>query len=115
MQREFWIGAVVASALFWSVGGAVAADQERARDQVATETQEQEQIFGSQMMTEQERTEYRAKMRAATTAEERERIRKEHHEQMKARATERGMTLPDEPPARGGGLGMGPGPGGGRP
>ncbi len=81
-------------------------------------------------MTEDERTEHRKKMRAAKTAEEREQIRKKHHEQMKARAKERGMMLPDEPPAMGegmssgggmgpGGHGMGPGggmggPGGGR-
>jgi hypothetical protein len=58
-------------------------------------------------------------MRNAKTLEEREQIRKEHHEQMKARAQEKGVTLPDEPPARGRGMGpgkgMGPGmgPGGG--
>jgi hypothetical protein len=115
MRRGFWIGAAAASALFISVGVAAAADQERARQQVAAETQEQEQIYGSQMMTEQERAEYRAKIHAAKTAEERESIRNEHHEQMKARAAERGMTLPDEPPMKGGGMGMGPGPGGGRP
>jgi len=69
-------------------------------------------IYGSQMMTVQERNEYRNKMRAAKTAQERERIRAEHHERMKVRAKERGMTLPDEPPA-GRGPGMGPGPGGG--
>ena len=37
--------------------------------------QQPEQIYGSQIMTQQERNEYRAKMRAATTAAERERIR----------------------------------------
>ncbi len=96
-----------------SMESAFAADQERAQDKV--QTQEQEQIFGSQLMTLQERAEYRARMQAATTAEERERIRTEHHELMKSRAAERGMTLPDEPPV--GGMGMGPGgmmgPGGG--
>jgi hypothetical protein len=66
-------------------------------------------------MTEQERNEFRAKMRAAKTAEEREQIRKEHHERMKARAEERGLKLPDEPPMKGGGMGPGPGPGGRRP
>jgi hypothetical protein len=72
----------------------------------------------AQLMTEQERIEHRNKMRAAKTPEERERVRAEHHEQMKARAKERGITLPDQPPA-GRGPGMGPGgggmgPGGGR-
>lgn len=77
-------------------------------------------IYGSQLMTPQERSEFRSKMRAAKTAEEREQIRAQHHELMKARAKERGVTLPDAPPPRGGGMGpggMGPGagigPGGG--
>lgn len=67
-------------------------------------------IYGSQMMTQQERIEHRQKMRAATTLEERERVRAEHHEQMVKRAKERGIVLPDEPPARGGRM-MGPGGG----
>jgi hypothetical protein len=73
--------------------------------------QAEERIYGSQMMTSQERAEHRARLQAATSAEERERIRKEHHEKMKLRAKERGITLPDEPPATGMGKGMGPGGG----
>lgn len=73
-------------------------------------------IFGSQMMSAEERLEHRDRMRAARTLEERERIRAEHHEQMLKRAKERGVTLPEEPPMRGGAM-MGPGggmaPGGG--
>lgn len=65
-------------------------------------------IYGSQMMTPEERIEHRQKMRAATTLEEREKVRAEHHESMVKRAKERGITLPDEPPARGGRM-MGPG------
>lgn len=76
-----------------------------------------EAIYGYQMMTPQERDEHRAKMGAAQTQEERERIRAEHHALMKERAKERGITMPDQPPARGMGGGMGPsggmGPGGG--
>lgn len=71
-------------------------------------------IYGSQMMTTQERQAYRERMRTAKTVEERERIRQEHHEQMVVRARERGITLPDQPPVRGGGMGPGPGPGPGR-
>ena len=72
-------------------------------------------IYGSQLMTAQERNEYRARMRAAKTQVERERIRAENHERMRERAKERGVTLPDAPPARGRGMGPGPGrePGGG--
>ncbi len=83
--------------------------------------QSQPPIYGSQMMTDQERNAHRDRMRNAETAEERDRIRSEHHEQMRSRAAERGMTLPDTPPGpgmRGGpgsgyGRGMGRGPGGG--
>jgi hypothetical protein len=92
----------------------LAADQDRVQQQVQTE----EQIYGSQLMTEQERAEYRARMRNATTAEERERIRNEHHERMKVRAEEQGYSLPDQPRERGMGWGTGSGggmgPGGGK-
>lgn len=75
---------------------------------------QQEPVYGSQLMTQEERVAYRTKMHAAKTPEEREKIRAGHHAQMKARAKERGVTLPDEPPARGGGMspgGMGSGGG----
>ncbi len=90
---------------------ALAEDQERIQEQAQEEIQTEEQIYGSQLMTPEERAEYRDRMRAAATAEERESIRNEHHEQMKARAEEQGLTLPDEPPERGMGRGMGPGGG----
>lgn len=94
---------VLATALSLSTGFALAADQTPAQEKA--QAQKQEPVYGSQLMTQQERTEHRAKMRAAKTAEEREQIRKEHHEAMKERAKVRGVTLPDEPPARGGGMG----------
>lgn len=118
MLKKMVLLSVATTALTLSLGIALAAEQERTQQQ----TQAQEQIYGSQMMTPQEREEHRLKMRAAKTAEEREQIRKEHHERMKTLAKERGITLPDEPPAMGGGMGpggggMGPdsgmGPGGG--
>ncbi|MFO7581169.1 hypothetical protein [Guyparkeria sp.] len=69
-------------------------------------------IYGSELMTQEERLEYRQRMQSAQDAEEQERIRTEHHEQMQQRAREQGVELPEEPPARGG-QGMGPegGPG----
>jgi hypothetical protein len=70
-----------------------------------------QQVYGSQLMTQQERAAYRSKMRAAKTAEEKAQIRAEHHEQMKLRAKELGVTLPDTPPATGGGMGPGGGMG----
>lgn len=120
-MKQPLIMSALATALFLSTGFALAADQ--APDQEKTPAKKQVQVYGSQLMTQQERSEYRAKMRAVKTAEEREQIRKQHHENMKSRATERGVTLPDDPPARGSGMGagggMGPGgggmgPGGGR-
>jgi hypothetical protein len=98
-----------------------AAAQERSpqQEQMQTQEQGQEQIYGSQLMTPEERTEFRTRMQAATTNEEREQIRREHHQQMQVRARQQGTTLPDEPPARGGrgmgpdGGGMGPGGSGG--
>jgi hypothetical protein len=86
--------------------------QDRTRDRLQTKDQTKDgPIYGSQLMTSQERIEYRNRMRAAKTAKEREQIRLEHHAQMQERAKERGVTLPDEPPARGLGRGMGPGAG----
>lgn len=112
MKKTLMVSAL-ATALSLSAGFVLAADQVPAKEKAQT----QEQIYGSQLMTQQERAEQRDKMRAAKTAEEREQIRKEHHERMKERAKERGVTLPDEPPARGsrmgsGGSGMGSGSGG---
>ncbi len=64
-------------------------------------------IFGSRLMTTEERDLYRERMRAAQTAEERDRIRLEHHQSMRERARAQGIALPDEPPARGEGYGFG--------
>lgn len=69
----------------------------------------QEPIYGTQLMTQQERNEYLTRIRAAKTLEEQEQIRMEHHELMKERAKAQGVTLPEEPPARGGGVGAGGG------
>jgi sensor c-di-GMP phosphodiesterase-like protein len=75
--------------------------------QEKSQTQQQEQIFGSQLMTQQERTEYRAKLGYAKNDEEREQIRSKHHKLMMIRAKARGLTLPDEPPVKGGQMGGG--------
>jgi len=80
-----------------------------AADQDRKQTQDQVQIYGSQLMTEQERNEYRNQIRSAKTAKERKRIRSEHHQAMTERAKKQGVTLPDEPPAMKGHRGMGSG------
>jgi len=81
-----------------------------------TQAQDSNTIYGSELMTPQERSEYQNRMRAAKTDQEREQIRLEHHNQMQERAKAQGKTLPDSPPADrgpgmgpGGGKGMGPG------
>lgn len=74
-------------------------------------------IYGCELMTPQERMDYRARMHGAKTAQEREAIRVEHHKQMQQRAKQRGVTLPAMPAAGrcpgmtepGAGKGMGPG------
>ena len=100
LRRTMGLSALL-GALLLASGGAVAADAA------------QEPIFGSQLMTEQERVEHRTAMRSAQTDDERVAARAKHHEQMVQRAQERGVTLPATPPeqrpyagARGG---MGPG------
>lgn len=114
--------ALTAASAFLIAGIALAQAQDRAQTQTQDQTQEQirdRDIYGSQLMTPEERAAYHERMRSADTVEERERIRAEHHEQMQARAKERGLSLPDEPPrgAAGSmrpGAGGGPGMGGGR-
>jgi hypothetical protein len=98
-------GLLTASALM-SIGVEV-----NAQDQVQTQVQ----IYGSQLMTPAERTEYHSKMRALKTDKERDAFRLDHHDKMKVRAAEKGVTLPNAPPAVGAGpkanSGMGAGPG----
>jgi len=76
---------------------------------VRRNTQKKIYIYGSQLMTEQERMEYREKMLRLKTAREREAYRLEHHKKMQIRAREKGVKLPDEIPT---GVGGGRGPGG---
>lgn len=70
----------------------------------------QERIYGYELMTPQERTEYHARLRALNTEQEREAFRLEHYRKMQERAKAQGKTLPDTPP----GMGPGMGPGGGK-
>jgi hypothetical protein len=105
-------------------GEAVRAAQQQP---VPPQTREQPPIYGRELMTDAEVARQRERMRAAGSEEERARIRAEHHAEMRRRATERGVDLPEAPPAgRGPGSGMGPrrggtgsgggaGPGGGGP
>lgn len=73
-----------------------------------------DQVYGWELMTEQERAEHRTKMQSLKTKEERERYRIEHHKKMQERARQQGKTLPDMPQSQGKGMGHGGGKGGGR-
>ena len=71
------------------------------------QAQVQQQVYGWQLMTDEERAEHRAKMRSATSDEERQAYREEHHKLMQARAEAKGLSLPDQPRQRGFGFGRG--------
>lgn len=57
----------------------------------------QDEVYGWQLMSEQERAEYRTKMQNMKTEEERNKYRYEHHQEMQQRAKQQGVTLPDMP------------------
>jgi hypothetical protein len=97
----------------WAADPAQSAVQSQTRSQTQSTVQTQERIYGADLMTAEERATYQNRMRSAKTEQEREAIRREHHEQMQARAKAQGKTLPDAPPAdRGPGKGSGGGKGG---
>lgn len=100
--------------LFGGAATAQEGDRTQLREEVRKEARER--IFGSRLMTPQERNEYRSRMRELRTHREREEFRREHHARMLERARERGLQLADEPPAGGGprqGSRLGAGPGNG--
>jgi hypothetical protein len=107
---------VICSACFLLSAVAVfAADQDQTQQQFKTQDmdldrdriRDRDQIYGSQLMTQQERAEYRANMRNKKTQQERKAYRLEHHKKMQERARERGLKLPDTQPAMGEGRGKG--------
>src|SRR5690348_11140077 len=92
-----------------------------AAEQPAPASRKSEPIYGYGMMSSQERNDYREHMRNARSADERQKIRDEHHKLMQERAKERGVTLSERGQGKGHGygaggqgkgqgMGMGPGP-----
>lgn len=73
----------------------------------------QDPIYGSQLMTRQERMDYQAQMRTLKTEQEREAYRLAHHQRMQERAKVQGVTLPETPPNPRPGMGLGQGVGAG--
>ena len=80
--------------------------QEKAQQQ--ERVQQKQQVRGRDLMTPEERNQYREKMRNTKTEVERRALRQEHHKAMQERAKERGLTLPEQPwQSPGGGMGGG--------
>ena len=75
-------------------GGTIATEQPQENRQT------QQQVYGRELMTEEEYTAHHDEMRAAKTEAERQQIREQNHELMKARAGQRGLSIPEEPPSR---------------
>jgi predicted Fe-S protein YdhL (DUF1289 family) len=76
-----------------------------ALDPAARDGHRDREIYGWQLMTHQERSEFLARLDAARTAEERRSLRLRNHKAMDARARERGVVLSalskaDEDPRR---------------
>lgn len=67
---------------------------------------QQKEVRGSQLITAQERANFRAKMQAASSVEERQALREEQHKLMQKRAEEQGVKLAPMP-QKGGQRGMG--------
>lgn len=59
--------------------------------QIQDQTRDRERIYGSEMMTPQERAEHAARMRSMKTEQEREAYRMEHKKKMDQRMHERSM------------------------
>lgn len=100
---------------FLLTGMSIASDQDRDRDRDRDQIHEQieqdrerlreherynddDAIYGSQLMTERERHQYREQLRTMQTPEQREQYRRQHHEKMQQRAKAKGVTLKDFPP-----------------
>jgi hypothetical protein len=85
-------------------------DQDRDRDRLRTSQVVDDQLASLSLLTSEERTLFRNQMRAATTAEERNRIRAEHQKVILERAREMGVGPPmgtGQGAGAAGGMGMG--------
>ena len=78
-----------------------------ASDQEINENDTKQQVYGSELMSIEELATHRAKIRSLNSELELQAYRNEHHKLMQARATEKGVTLPEMPMMQGGGKGRG--------
>ena len=65
--------------------------RQQIQQQIQDQTRDRERIYGSEMMTSQERAEHAARMHSMKTEQEREAYRMEHKKQMDQRMRERSM------------------------
>ena len=80
--------AVLALAVAGGALPALAQDRDRDRDQTREQDRDRDQelVYGSQLMTQQERLQYQNRVRSLKTEQEREAYRLEHHRLMQQRA-----------------------------
>ena len=107
MKKQSVINALVLTLALGGVGMASAQDRLKTQDKDQLKTQDkdllktqdrdqlrdQDRLYADELMTDQERTTLRERLRLAKTEQERARIREEHRLQMDARAKERGVTI----------------------
>jgi len=79
-------------------------DRDRMRDQAGDSRPDfsrldDDDIYGRELLSAEERNEYRRQMQNASSAEERRRIEEQHREMVLSRAKERGVNV--QPPGRG--------------
>jgi Spy/CpxP family protein refolding chaperone len=108
MKRTF-IASTIAAAFAFAAASAFAQTQAPVAPTAPTQA---ERVYGYQLMTPEERAAYQEQMRAASTWEERQKMRDAHRALMDQRAKEKGVTLA-EPRGPRYGAGSGPGPHGG--
>lgn len=96
---------MLALLLLFSLAGTALAQQPGAP------VEKRELIYCADLMTHEEREAYRARMQAARTLEEKDKIRADHQASMQARAAGQGRAGACEPQGQGPGLGQGAGQG----
>ncbi len=112
MKKLIKYGLAACAASVMLSGPVSAADPAPTQQQTQYQLQERD-MYGWDLMTEQERAQHRQKMQSMQTEQERNEYRMEHHQLMQERAKAKGVTIPDTPPPGGYGAGMGSGKGGG--
>lgn len=107
MKKGLLIISALTFFLFLQIGGVLAIGSSEnfvlaatgpTQGQKSAPNQEQDRIYGVQLMTKQERADFRSRIRAAETLEEKELIRNENHKTMQKRAKSRGLDLTNQQP-----------------